>query len=485
MSLSDDARLAQGLLRGPNRLGQIRRIHRTHVVVTFACACWVGALVPIALPMWVGVLVLTLGLLSRRPWLLLLAGLFASSFFSFNARAGLSPIPSQSWSGSVTLLGDPQTFPGRVIVIADSDIGRVQLTASSSVAAELRQSTAGSAYTVSGVLRAPAHADRLASRHVRMSLSATSLKRDPVRASWRMPVDAVRELILRGSESLPQKQRPVYNGFVIGDDRGSDPAIAQSFEDSGLTHLLVVSGENVVFIIAVATPLMSRLPRRARTTLMIAILLLFAAVTRFEPSILRATVMAMIAIFGVGSGRPVDARQRLAAAVSLLVLVDPLLVESFGFRLSIAATAGIACFSQAIMKLMWGPQWFCQVFAVTVAAQIAVAPLIIPTFGPMPLASLPANVLAEPIAAFVMMWGSSVGLIAGVVGGWPAALLLAPVMAGLWWILNVARWCAALPLPRLNLASVVVLFAGGVIFALWRHRRISHQQEHRQRPTAG
>jgi len=311
------------------------------------------------------------------------------------------------------------------------------------------------------------------------------LDHQSVRSPWWVPVDAVRNLVLRGSESLPVRQRPIYNGFVIGDDRGSDPTIAQAFDDSGLAHLLVVSGENVVFLVAVATPFVSRLPRRARTTFMILILLLFAAVTRFEPSILRATAMAMIAIIGVGRGRPIDARKRLAAAVALLVLIDPLLVESFGFRLSIAATAGIACFSQPIMKWLRGPVWFRQVFAVTVAAQIAVAPLIIPTFGPMPLASLPANVLAEPIAGFVMMWGSSVGLIAGVVGGGTAALLLAPVMAGLWWILSVAKWCAVLPLPRLNLISVVVLFAGGVIAACWRHRPISHLLEHRQRPSAG
>jgi len=312
-----------------------------------------------------------------------------------------------------------------------------------------------------------------------MNLTATAVEHDPVRSSWRVPVDAVRGLIVKGSESLPVEQRPIYNGFVIGDDRGSDPMIAQWFEDSGLTHLLVVSGENVVFVIAVATPLLVRLPRRARVGATVAILLLFAAVTRFEPSILRATAMALVATLSVARGRPIDARQRLAVAVSLLVLFDPLLVNSFGFQLSIAATAGIACFSQPIMKLLRGPMWFRQVFAVTVAAQIAVAPLIIPTFGPMPLASLPANVLAEPIAGFVMMWGSSVGLIAGVAGGWMSAVLLAPVMAGLWWILNVAKWCAALPLPRINLVSVVALFAGGVIFTLWRHRRISRQQEHR------
>jgi competence protein ComEC len=195
--------------------------------------------------------------------------------------------------------------------------------------------------------------------------------------------------------------------------------------------------------------------------------------------------MALIAVLGTTRGRPIDARLRLAAAVSFLVLIDPLLVESFGFQLSIAATAGIACLSQPLMKLLWGPVWFRQVVAVTVAAQIAVAPLIIPTFGPMPLASLPANVLAEPIAGFVMMWGSSIGLVAGLFGGWAAMVVLAPVRVGLWWILNVAKWCAALSLPRLNLWSVAALFVVGSLLFRWRTTRRMRSVEHQPRSSAG
>ena len=442
-------------------------------------------MVPVALPMWTGVAALILGLLSRRMLLALTMGFLASSMFSFNAIAGLAPVTSQAWSGTITLVNDPQAFPGRVVVIGDTDLGRVQVTAASSAARELRQASAWSEFTVTGSLRPLANQERLLSRHVRMSLVATKVEPRDGGTLWRIPVETVRQLIRNGSEALPLEQRPVYNGFVIGDDRGSETAVVESFKEAGLTHLLVVSGENLVFVIAVATPLLVRLPRRTRVGVTIVILVLFAAVTRFEPSILRATAMALIALIGVGSGRPIDSRQRLAAAVSVLVLIDPLLVESLGFQLSIAATAGITCFSRAIMRAVRGPVWFRQVFSVTVAAQIAVAPLIVPTFGPLPLASLPANVLAGPIAGFVMMWGSSVGLLAGLVGNGPATILLLPVRAGLWWILNVASWCAALPLPRLNLVAITGLFGIGLLIFQWRYGGRTRSLEHRQRPPAG
>jgi competence protein ComEC len=251
---------------------------------------------------------------------------------------------------------------------------------------------------------------------------------------WRVPVDLVRGAILRGAQVLPEDQRPLYTGFVIGDDRGSREEVVQAFKDSGLSHLLVVSGQNVVFLLAIATPLAARLGRRSNLVVLLSVLLLFAAVTRFEPSVLRACAMAMLAVAGASSGRPLTTGRRIAIAVALLIMIDPLLVESLGFRLSVAATVGIALFASGIARRLRGPEWFKRVLSITIAAQVAVAPLIIPVVGPLPLASLPANVLAEPIAGFVMMWGSTVGVVAGLVGGWPAAILQAPVRLGVWWV---------------------------------------------------
>ncbi|MEJ6739932.1 MAG: hypothetical protein QNL59_05325, partial [Actinomycetota bacterium] len=166
-------------------------------------------MVPVALPMWTGVAVLILGLLSRRMLFALAMGFLASSVFSFNAITGLAPVTSQAWSGTITLVNDPQAFPGRVVVIADTDLGRVQVTAASSVAKELRQASAWSEFTVTGSLRPLANQERLLSRHVRMSLVATKVEPRDGGTLWRIPVETVRQLIRNGSEALPLQQRPV------------------------------------------------------------------------------------------------------------------------------------------------------------------------------------------------------------------------------------------------------------------------------------
>lgn len=432
-----------------------------------------------------GPLLLSLGLLSRRRLVLVFVSGLSVAAMSFHAHEGLEPVRAREWSGAVTLLSDPQNFPGRVVADVDSDIGRLQLAASGRWASIVRRTAVGRRLLVTGTLRELTRPDRVAYRHLRMSLSVVSASALDGSAFWRVPVDAVREAILRGANALPTNQRPIYAGFVIGDDRGSDEEIVQSFENSGLSHLLVVSGENVVFVIAIATPIAARLGRRSRIAALTLVLLLFAAVTRFEPSVLRATFMAIIAVVGSGSGRPVDARRRLAVAVAALIIVDPLLVESFGFRLSVAATAGITLFAPSIAKRLRGPGWFQQVLSVTVAAQIAVAPFVIPVFGPLPLASLPANVLAEPIAGLVMMWGSSVGVVAGALGGWPAVVLQAPVRAGVWWIMTVARWCASLPLPRLTLPTIVVLALSAAFLVRLARSAVWLRSERRSRVSAG
>jgi len=413
--------------------------------------------------MAVGIIALCAGVLSRQRALVFVLGGLSVAVLSFNAREGLRPVQAREWAGVLQLVSDPKSFPGRVVADAETDLGRVQLTATGRAASVVRQASAGRSLSVQGTLRDLAHPERVAYRHVRMALSSSEASLESGTDLWRVPVDFVRGAIMRGAQALPEEQRPLYTGFVIGDDRGSREDVVQAFKDSGLSHLLVVSGQNVVFLLAIATPLAARLGRRSNVVTLLSVLLLFAAVTRFEPSVLRASAMAMLAVVGASSGRPLTTRRRVAVAVALLIVIDPLLVESLGFRLSVAATVGIALFASDIAHRLRGPEWLKRVLSITIAAQVAVAPLIIPVVGPLPLASLPANVLAEPIAGFVMMWGSTVGVVAGFIGGWPATILQAPVRLGVWWIMNVAEGCSKLPLPRLSLPVIIVITLSSLV----------------------
>jgi competence protein ComEC len=195
--------------------------------------------------MAVGIITLCAGVLSRRRAVILVLGGLSVAVMSFNAREGLRPVQAREWEGVLRLVSDPKTFPGRVVVDAETNLGRVQLTATGRAASAVRQASAGRVLSVQGTLRNLAHPERVAYRHVRMGMSASEASLESGTDLWRVPVDFVRGAILRGAQVLPEDQRPLYTGFVIGDDRGSREEVVQAFKDSGLSHLLVVSGDNV------------------------------------------------------------------------------------------------------------------------------------------------------------------------------------------------------------------------------------------------
>src|SRR4051794_14973661 len=258
---------------------------------------------------------------------------------------------------------------------------------------------------------------------------------------------------------------------MVPDDRGQSVETVDDFRSSGLSHLLVVSGENVAFALALAGPVLRRLPLTWRLGAGLVVLGLFGVLTRWEPSVLRAEAMAAIAMTASAMGRPVSTIRLLALAVTGLLLIDPLLVGSVGFLLSVGACTGIALFARPLTASLPGPAPIAGAMGVTLAAQAGVAPVLLPAFGALPVATLPANLLAMPAAGPVMVWGMVAGVPAGLVGGWPAAALHFPTRVLVGWIALVARMSARAPLGRIGVEGLLVIgacIAVAVAFRRWR-----------------
>ena len=282
--------------------------------------------------------------------------------------------------------------------------------------------------------------------------------------------NGLRRVLAGGARVLDSEQRALFTGLVIGDDRNQSLETTDDFRGAGLSHLLAVSGQNVAFVLAAAAPLSSRMGLRARLVWTVALLVLFATVTRFEPSVLRATVMAGLACTATTIGRPVPALRILAIAVCGLLLVDPFLVRSVGFGLSVAASTGIVVLREPIARVLPGPPGLANALAVIIAAQLGVAPLLIMVFGGLPVAALPANLAAEPVAGFVMIWGASAGLLAGVVPVPVAEMIHLPTSFAIWWIASIARWTTDARLGELGLTTLVPAVVVGLSAAWFRSR---------------
>jgi competence protein ComEC len=169
-------------------------------------------------------------------------------------------------------------------------------------------------------------------------------------------------------------------------------------------------------------------------------------------------------------GRPASGIRLLALAVTALIIVDPLLVHAVGFQLSVLATAGIVVLAPPLARRVPAPPFLALPLSVTLAAQLATGPLLAARFGPVSLAAVPANLLAEPAAGAAMVYGLTGGVAAGVLavlaGPGVASIVHLPTRVMLWWLAGVASRCARLPVGHLGFTSFLVLAALAVAAAL-------------------
>ncbi|MFV2001191.1 MAG: ComEC/Rec2 family competence protein [Acidimicrobiia bacterium] len=202
-------------------------------------------------------------------------------------------------------------------------------------------------------------------------------------------------------------------GFLIGDTRRLSAHDVENLRRSGLAHFVAVSGSNVaVFMLGwwiVTAPLSVR--PRIRALIGAVGLGVFIVVTRWEPSVVRASAMTAVPLAGAMLGVPVDPWMALGTAVTVLLLVSADLLLSVGFQLSVAATAGVLV--GVALARDRRPRWLWTSLLVTVSAQLAVAPIVISVFGTMPLFAPLANLVVAPIVTLATVAGG-LSLVVGV-----------------------------------------------------------------------
>lgn len=274
--------------------------------------------------------------------------------------------------------------------------------------------------------------------------------------------NGARHTVTAGARDLPATPRALLAGFVLGDTRAIPSDLVADFRAAGLSHLLAVSGANVAFALAIVGPLLARLPLRSRFGGGIAVLAVFGTMTRWEPSVARASVMAGVVMLARLLGRPADARRVLVLTMIGLVTVDPFLLHSVGFLLSCGACAGIVVASAAITARLPGPVWFREALGVTTAAQIGVAPVLLAVFGSLPLVALPANVVAAPLVGPLTVWGLVASAVGGVLDGPVGVLIQLPTLALLRGVEGIARTAAAAPVAIDRTVAVVLAGIGAL-----------------------
>jgi competence protein ComEC len=350
-------------------------------------------------------------------------------------------------------------------------------TANGDDAERFRVLEAGDRVTLRGRLRALGSSDfeQLARwRHAVGRLDGVTIESFAPPHGLAAIAGTARDEIIRGTRPLAPTPRALTAGFLLGDTRTVPPDVVAAYRGSGLSHLLAVSGENVAFALALFAPLLRRLPLGARTLLALVVVLVFATMTRFEPSVLRASAMAAIALLATFAGRPLARVRLLALAVITLLVADPYLLHSVAFLLSCGASAGIALAEPAIAGHLRGPRFVREPLAVSLAAQLGVTPVLLLTFGSVPVVTPLANLAAAPAAELIGVYGMLASGVAGVAPRlgpfvqFPTALLVG-------WVSLVARAGAAIPVRlsgRGALASIAIAAATASLRCLRARRPV-------------
>lgn len=274
----------------------------------------------------------------------------------------------------------------------------------------------------------------------------------------------------------------LIRAVCFGDKSGLKTETTAAFADAGLSHLTAVSGFHMSVIALGFFGLLCRLrvKRRLAAVLSLPVPVLFAALTGFTYSALRAGVMCLLVMLAEVARRRSDAKNSLGGAVLLILLVDPNAIYDLGFLLSVAATLGIVCTAHWAMtsgegrsRLRRAAETLWAAVRITLAATIATLPIIALTFGRLPVLSPVSNLLGEPAASVIVVCGCVGTLLQSV--SW-LSILASPLLlvAGLaarfllWW----ARWIASLPVAVFVLDHpYLLLWACAVPFALvvgWR-----------------
>ena len=198
-------------------------------------------------------------------------------------------------------------------------------------------------------------------------------------------------------------------GLVLGDTRSVPESLTAAMRVTSLSHLTAVSGANCAIIVSLVYGLVALMGWGIwwRAGLAGAALVGFVVLVGAEPSVIRAAIMAILALLTIAAGRPVAGLTILGAAVLIALSLSPALSHSMGFALSVAATLGLLVLTRPIHELLgrWLPDRFALVLSVPLAAQIAVQPLLL-VFAPyIPTYGLLANIIAEPLAPVATVFG--------------------------------------------------------------------------------
>ncbi|MBP9816885.1 MAG: ComEC/Rec2 family competence protein [Candidatus Pacebacteria bacterium] len=276
--------------------------------------------------------------------------------------------------------------------------------------------------------------------------------------------------------ALPEPEAALAGGLVAGGKQGLGDSLLDAFIRSGLIHIVVLSGYNVMIVAEAVLRLLSVFPRRIATTAAALTIGAFVLAAGAGAASIRAGLMAGIALFARATYKTYDAVRALVVAGILMLLWNPLLLAyDPGFQLSFVATLGLILGAPLVERKLTSIKnnFIREIAASTIAAQISVLPLLLYQNGLFSVVALPANLLVLPVVPLAMAASALAGL-AGFLIPTVAPIIGLPAYVLLAYIVKVVEVSSSLPLAAFSVPAfpfiITVLAYAGLGYYVWKNK---------------
>lgn len=229
--------------------------------------------------------------------------------------------------------------------------------------------------------------------------------------------DKIKQLSLKVKQDINSKiekyfKEPVslvLKSMLIGEKSAIDSDIKDDFINSGLIHILVISGLHIGFVVAIFLFVFKlfNLPLKAVYILTIPAIFFYAILTGSNPPAIRATIMASCILLSLVLDRESLIYNSICLAALIILIYNPQYLFTASMQLSFVATIGIIYFYPKLyIPFSKIKNKFCKyiigIFCVTLAVQFSLIPLLIFYFGKISIVSFMANILIIPFVGFVV-----------------------------------------------------------------------------------
>lgn len=276
-----------------------------------------------------------------------------------------------------------------------------------------------------------------------------------------------------------EKEKGLAEALLIGYKDDLDKDLVQSYSNTGVVHIIAISGLHLGIIYWLLGLLFLPLLKKRKSKwlhplLVITGLWIFSLLAGAQPSVLRSALMFSMIVAGESLGRKNTTFNSLACSALILLLINPFWLWDLGFQLSYTAVASILIFMRPVYNLLYFPNklvdFIWKMNAVTLAAQILTLPLSIYHFHQFPTLFFLSNLLAVPLSSIILLAAIFLCVIAWLPG---PAFLLGQLIGWLIRMMNHAVtsieklpgavWDGLL----INQVQVVFLFGSIACFSYW------------------